>query len=177
MEYLTNWTDTSSIVQTGWSGSAVFSTDCLVFTATNGWHSIGWSLDNIIGKDITLEFDYIFTDVSNWSSMGVYILNGDAIGYLSSLKNLEKTTTEWKHLSCSISSAKKVVGVGIRGNDSTGKSVVMKIANVRIHDTQNIKSSFNKNGIIDSNVYLEHRKGIPTCIGKDYLSATEIYEI
>lgn len=174
MEYLTNWTDTSSIVQTGWSGSAVFSTDSLVFTATNGWHSIGWNLDDIIGKNITLEFDYIFTDVTNWSS--AFIINGDTVDFLYPLKNLEKTTTEWKHLSCPISSAKKVVGVNIRGVDSTGKSVVMKLANVRIHDAQSIKSSFNKNGIINSNMFLETSNNFSAQIGKDYVSAIELYE-
>ena len=175
MGYLTNWTGTSSIVQTGWSGSAVFNTDCLIFTATNGWHSIGWSLDTIVGKDITLEFDYIFTDVTNWSS--AFIINGDAIAYLSPLKNLEKTTTEWKHLSCSISSAKKIIGVNVRGVDSTGNSVVMKLRNIRIHDTHTINASFNKNGIVSSNICLEHYENISMCIGKDYVSAGNIYEL
>ena len=79
MEYLSNWTDTSIIQQTGWSGDIEKGDKCLIFTAKNGWRTFGWSLDSIVGKNICIEFDYIFTDVTNWSS--AFIVSNDSIAY------------------------------------------------------------------------------------------------
>lgn len=155
MEYLSNWTDVSLVEMAGWSGSKSLTDSFLVFTATNGWRSFGWSLDDIVGKDISIEFDYIFTDVTNWTSVGVFIINLDSISYGSPLKQLEKTTEQWCHVKANISSAKKFIGINIRGDDGTGNSVTMKLANVRIHSNENKKSNINKNGVVKSNMFLE----------------------
>ena len=175
MEYLSNWTDTSIIQQTGWSGSIAKGDKCLIFTATNGWRTFGWSLDNIVGKNICIEFDYIFTDVTNWSS--TFIVNNDSIAYGDSYNHLTKTIDEWCHMKCRISSAKKFIGFNIRGVDSTGKSVVMKATNIRIHSDDNIKSNFMKNGVATSNIFLESNCKTPLNIGKDNISTRELYEI
>lgn len=78
---------------------------------------------------------------------------------------------------CCISSAKKFIGFNIRGIDSTGKSVVMKANNIRIHSDDNIKSNFMKNGVVKSNMLLESNCNIPLSIGKDNISTRELYEI
>lgn len=179
MEYLSNWTDVSSVEMEGWSGSKSLTDGFLIFTATNGWRSFGWSLDDIVGKDISIEFDYIFTDISNWLS--AFIINLDSIYYGEPIKTLEKTTQQWCHVKANISSAKKFIGINIRGNDGTGNSVTMKLANVRIHSNENRKSNINKNGVIKSNMFLEtyaqnSSGGTSLHIGKDYISAGEIIE-
>ena len=176
MEYLSNWTDTSIIQKTGWSGSVAEGDKCLIFTATNGWETFGWSLDSIVGKNICIEFDYIFTDVTNWGS--TFIVNTDSISYGNDAINyLTKTTDEWCHVKCCISSAKKFIGFNIRGVDGTGKSVVMKVTNIRVHSDDNIKPNFMKNGVVKSNIFLESNCNIPLSIGKDNISTRELYEI
>ena len=154
MEYLSNWTDISSIQMSGWAGNKSFTDGFLILTATNGWRSFGWSLDDIVGKDISIEFDYIFTDITNWSNSGVFIINLDSIGYGSSLKSLVKTTDQWCHVKANVSNAKKFIGLNIRGNDNSGTSIVMKVANVRIHSNEAKESNINKNGIVKSNMLL-----------------------
>ena len=176
MEYLSNWTDTSIIQKTGWGGSVAKGDKCLIFTATNGWETFGWSLDSIVGKNICIEFDYIFTDVTNWGS--TFIVNTDSISYGNdTIIYLTKTTDEWCHMKCCIPSVKKFIGFNIRGIDSTGKSVVMKANNIRIHSDDNIKPNFMKNGIVKSNIFLESNCNISLSIGKDNISTRELYEI
>lgn len=178
MEYLSNWTDVSLVEMSGWSGSKSLTDGLLVFTATNGWRTFGWSLNDIVGKNISIEFDYIFTDVTNWSSVGVFITNLDSISYGSPLKQLEKTTEQWYHVKANISSAKKFIGINIRGNDGTGNNITMKLANVRIHLNENKKSNINKNGVVKSNMFLEtyvqNSAGIPF-ISEKIISHQEKY--
>ena len=60
--------------------------------------------------------------------------------------------------------------------DKSGNVFAAEFKEVENHNVQTTKPSFHKNGIINSNTYLEPDENIPMSIGKDYISANELIE-
>ena len=60
--------------------------------------------------------------------------------------------------------------------DKSGNLFAVEFKEVENHNVQTTKPSFHKNGIINSNTYLEPDENIPMSIGKDYISANELIE-
>lgn len=176
MEYLTNWTNVDMITEGGWSGSFVYSTVdyALKFVATNGWHTIGWNSDEWVGKNIILEFEYILTDTSNLGS--IFTITDNSVTYGSPVTTVSPNTT-WSYCKSKINSAKKFVGINIRGVDNTGKSIVMLLRNVRIHTNDGInKVNIEKNGIIKSEIFSQCSSEYAN-IHQDSVMVNNFYEI
>lgn len=176
MDYLKDYYDVSKIEQGGWTGSRVVSDKgYVIFTATNGWRTFGWSLEEIVGKDIVFEFDYQMTDISNLGH--AFIAVCDTLDYGSSTAHLTFPVNEfnvWKHAKFHISNAKKFIGFNLRGVDNTGLSLVCNMKNIRIYDDVKSTPSIKKTGIfISENITETNRMSITS----NGIYSEEFYEI
>lgn len=174
MEYLTNWTDLNIISENGWSGSKAFTDGNLVFTATNGWHTLGWNLPNTINKHIIIEFDYKYTNIENWGNTP-WILNDTGPTYGLSIYNLTNQD-KWVHAYCDITSSKGFIGINVRGADNTGKSVTMLLNNVRIYDATDVVIDLKSSGVQKADNFVERLSDNVTW-NKNSILANNFYEI
>ena len=178
MNYITNWTDKSSISMSGWSGSVAYNSSkgYLELTATNGWRTFGWNLPDIVGKNVTLEFDYIM--INNGNSAFSFVTNIDAIGYGSAIDgvNLVDNTTQWNHKTVVLSSAKQFIGINVRGVDNTGLSTTLAIKNVILHATDDSNFGVEKTGVMHTGDFVEVPEMKQARVGKNIVIANNFYE-
>lgn len=123
--------------QQGWTGSYAYdsTTQIATLTSTNGWHTFCWNVSSIPeGQEFIVEFDYYFTDLTNKSSTGVFTRMADDSAYGTPIDQLDITaTTDFVHYKGTYTGGKKYFGINVRGNDNTGKSIVMKMKNLEIY--------------------------------------------
>lgn len=177
MNYIVNWTDKSAISMSGWSGEVTYnsSNGYLELTATNGWRTFGWNLPTIVGKNVTLEFDYKM--INNGNSAFSFVTNLDTIGYGSAIDgNLVDSTTTWSHKTVVLSSAKQFIGINVRGVDSTGLSTTLAIKNVIIHDTDDSNFGVEETGIMHIGDFVEVPELKQARVGKNIVIANQFYE-
>ena len=126
-----DWRNIANIKTSGWSEAKSYNNGELTLTAINGWRCFMWQVNSaLIGKNITFSFDAMVTDRSNAGY--IYIQNMDSVGYGASLGDIPLTTTNWKRFTVHINSAAQYIGFNVRGVDETGKSLTLKVRNVKI---------------------------------------------
>ena len=143
---LCNWRNKSTCNMTGWSGSIAYENEELLLTATNGWRAFLWDIGEAnINKTITFSFDYKVTDASNagW----LFVQHYASVYYGNDVGRLNINATDWVRHSVTIPNCQRYVGINLRGTDNTGKSIQLKVKNVKIalSDTDNIYSEYNIN--------------------------------
>ena len=126
-----DWRNITNIKTSGWQEAKSYNDGELTLTAINGWRCFMWEVNSaLIGKNITFSFDAMVTDRSNAGY--IYIQNMDSVGYGASLGDIPLTTTNWKRFTVHINSAAQYIGFNVRGVDETGKSLTLKVRNVKI---------------------------------------------
>ena len=169
-----DWRNINNIKTSGWLEAKSYNNEELILTAINGWRCFMWEVNStLIGKNITFSFDAMVTDRSNAGY--IYIQNMDTVGYGASLGDIPLTTTNWKRFTIHANSAAKYIGFNVRGVDNTGKSLTLKVRNVKIasNDFDDRYSEYNVNyEIPDDSGYNHNAIFYNSSISNDTASGT-----
>lgn len=176
--YIEDWEDITKIKMSGWDGSKKYVKDgnYLLLTATNGWRTFGWDVEDAIGKNVIFEFDYSFEDITNWLTTP-WIINSDEIQYGGTGDgNFSNKNEGWHHFRTKITSAKKFFGFNLRGTDNSGKNLSCRFRNIKIRDASDKNINFLSNGEIELDEIFEGNNQVKIIKDGNIIEVNEIYE-
>lgn len=163
--WTSEYTDTE-IASTGWGWSKptpkyqwYYELDgSVLLSAYGGWRAYGWCTSGFSGEMICVDFDYMFTDLSNNVSSHVYIGSAATVGCIYNDNNTLDDDDEfvWKHKHVELL-ANNFFVINVRGVDNRPDYVRVKIKGMTIvkKPSGNIGASVQKKGITYSSEFKE----------------------